>query len=358
MALLDMFDQQAITQVVRRNIEDESNANDGGEDRAFIGADLLPLTSVQSRVARVSISDVTPYWMGQFKAPDATPALMKVKPTLKEKVFELVLLEEMERFGGEEWIRLNSNDPMIARGAMYSLVERLRIMVRRNELLTEWMRWQALKGTLAVTYPDGGTLEIDYGLDPTHLPVATAAPGGVVWTNLVDADPLADLFAWSAIGAQDCGRYYTTVYLNTPTWRLIVYNEKIRSYLSALGRSIMLPTRDDLQALMREGTANFVINDSGYLAENATNHTLTKFLPDYRLLLTPGNTLFGNKIGDVADGQVLVGGDTGSAPAITQGFQTEIIANPFSKNVFRRAASARIPRIYFPEALLYANVNA
>lgn len=353
MALLDVFDQQAITSVVRRNIEEEANANDGGEDRAFIGADLLPLTSVQSRTARISIADVLPYGMGQFKAPDATPPLFKTKPTLKEKVFELVLLEEMERFGGEEWIRLNSNDPMIARGAMLSLVQRLRIMVHRNDLLTEFMRWEALKGQLTVVYPDGDPLTIDYGLDVTHKPTATTA-----WTDLVNADPLSDLFAWSAIGAKDCGRYYTDVYLNTVTWRLVVYNEKIRSYLSALGRSIMLPTRADLQALMREGTANFHINDSGYLADGATDHSLTKFLPDNRLLLTPGGTLFGNRIGDVADGQVLVGGDTGSAPAITQGFQTEVIANPFSKNVFRRAASARIPRIYFPEALLYATVGA
>jgi len=353
MALLDLFDQQAVTAVVRRNIEDEATANDGGEDRTFIGASIAPLTPVQSRTARVAVADVLPYGMGQFKAPDATPALMKPRPTLKEKIYELVLLEEMERFTGEEWIKLNSNDPLIARGALLDLVSRLRIMLHRNDLLTEWMRWQAFKGTLAVTYPDGGTLTIDYGIPLTHKPSATTA-----WTNHTTSDPIGDLFAWSAIGAQDAGRYYNTVYLNSVTWRHLVYNENVRGYLSALGRSIMLPTSSDLQALMREGTANFVINDSGYLDENATNHTLTKFLPDNRILLTPGNTLFGNRIADVADGQVLTGGDTGSAPAINQGYQTEIIANPFSKNVFRRAASARIPRIYFPEAFLYASVGA
>jgi hypothetical protein len=298
MALLDLFDQTAVTQVVRRNIEEEATSNDGGESREFIGEDIAPLVSVQSRVTRVARTDVEPYGMGQFKAYDATPPLFKPKPVVSENVYELVLLEEMERFGGEEWIKLNSNDPLIARGAMLSL-----------------------------------------------------------WTDLDDADPLADLFEWSAIGAQDAGRYYTTVYLNSVTWRNLVYNQTIRSYLSALGRSIMLPTSSDLQALMREGTANFVINDGGYVPEGATNHNLVKFIPDHRVLLTPGNTLFGNRIADVADGQVLVGGDTGSAPAITQGFQTEIIANPYSKNVFRRAASARIPRIYFPEAFLYATVG-
>jgi hypothetical protein len=355
MAMLDLFDQQALTEVIRRNIEEESNANDGGEDRAFIGADFAPLVSVASRTARISVADVEPYGMGQFKSPDATPPLFKPKPRYEEKLFELVELDEMERFVGTEWMQLNSSDPLIARGAVLSLIERMRIMLHRNDLLTEWMRWEAIKGVLSIDYPDGSTQVIDYGMDPSHQP---ALVGNEMWTDLVNSDPLGDLFAWSAIGATDAGRYYNTVHLNTVTWRLLVYNETIRSYLSALGRSIMLPTTSDMQALMREGTGNFVINDSGYLPDGATTHELTKFIPDNRVLLTPGNTLFGNKIMDVADGQVLVGGDTGTAPSIRQGYQTEIIANPFSKNVFRRAASARIPRIYFPEAFLYGSVGA
>lgn len=358
MAMLDLFDQQVLTTVVRRNIEEEAGLADGGEDRSFIGASFAPLVPIQSRSARIAIADVEPFGMGQFKSPDATPPLFKPKPQYREMLFELVLLEEMERFTGEEWIRLNSNDPMLARGAMLDLVTRLRIMVHRNDLLTEWMRWEAVKGTLTITYPDESvpgtpnTLTIDYGMSPSHQPTAT-----IPWTDTQNADPLGDLFAWSAIGATDVGRYYNTVYLNSVTWRSVVYNETIRSYLSALGRSIMLPTTADMQALMREGTGNFVINDGGYLPEGSSGHSLTKFIPDYRVLLTPGNTLFGNRIMDVADGQVLVGGDTGAAPSIRQGFQTEIIANPFSKNVFRRAASARIPRIYYPDAFLYAKVD-
>jgi len=355
MAMLDLFDQQALTEVIRRNIETESASDDGGEDRGFIGASFAPLVSVASRTARIAVADVEPYGMGQFKSPDATPPLFKPKPRYEEKLFELVELDEMERFTGTEWMQLNSSDPLIARGAILSLVERLRIMLHRNDLLTEWMRWEAVKGVLSIDYPDGSTQVIDYGMDPTHQPALTNPND--VWTNTQDSDPLGDLFAWSAIGATDAGRYYNTVYLNTVTWRLLVYNETIRSYLSALGRSIMLPTTTDMQALMREGTGNFIINDSGYLPDGATTHELTKFIPDNRVLLTPGNTLFGNRLMDVADGQVLVGGDTGQAPLIRQGYQTEIIANPFSKNVFRRAASARIPRIYFPEAFLYATVG-
>jgi len=353
MALLDLFDQIAVTTVVRRNIEIEANRDDGGEDRGFIGAGIAPLVPVQSRVTRIAVADVLPFGLGQFKAPDATPPLFKAKPKLEEKVIELVLLEEMERITGEEWIKLNSVDPLIARGAMLSLVDRLRIMTQRNDVLTEWMRWQAFKGVLTVTYPEGYAITVDYGLAGSHMPAAATA-----WTDLVNADPLQDLFAWSQIGSDDAGQYYRNVYLNTTTWRLVVYNEKVKSYLSALGRSIMLPTRTDIQALMREGTGNFVVNDGGYLPEGATQRKLTKFLPDNRLLMTTDNVLSGQRIADVADGQVLVGGGTGTAPDIRQGFQVEIIANPFSKNVFRRVATARIPRIYMPDAFAYASVGA
>lgn len=354
MSMEDIFEQQVITQLIRRNIEAEtqSNAVGGGENRAFFGQNIAPLVGVQSRVSRIRTQDVLPYGLGQFKAPDATPPLFKTKPQLKEFIIELVLLEEMERFTSEEWIKLNSSDASIARGARLSLVDRLTIMNSRNDRLTEFMRWQAFKGTLVVTYPDGGAITVDYGIPSTHFPTAA-----IPWTDTTNADPIADLYAWSQYGADDAGEYYSLIHMNSVTWRLFQFNGKIRNYLSALGRTVMLPTTADLQQLMRQGTANFEIIDAGFLPTNATNRRLTKYLPDNRLLLTTGYSLFGNPIADVADGQVLVGGDTGSAPAIQQGMQAEIISNPFSKNVFRRVASARIPRIYFPEAFLYATVG-
>lgn len=353
MALADLWDQEVLTEVVRRNIEDEANRNLPDQDRSFFGARIAPLNPVQTRVIRMRVSDVLPYSLGQFKAPDATPPLFKTKPVLREEVIELALLEEMERFTGEEWIKLNSSDDLISRGARIDLVTRLRIMQLRNDRLTEWMRWQAFKGSLVITYPDGGAISINYGIPGNHFVTA-----GTAWTDTTNADPVEDLYAWSALGADDAGAYFSIVHLNSTTWRLIVRNQKIRNYLSALGRSIMLPTTADLQQLMREGTSNFEIIDAGYLPDNATQRKLTKFLPDNRVLLTTTYVLNGERIADTPDGQVLVGGDTGSAPDIRQGMQSEIITNPFSKNVFRRQASARIVRLRIPEAFAYATVGS
>jgi len=362
MALGDFWDQQVLTFTVRRNIEMEANSSpgaaapayvgQGAENRAYYGANIAPLVTVQSRSSRIRITDVLPHGMGQFKARSATPPLMKTKPKSREEAIELVLLEEMERFDSEEWLSLNSGDERIARGAMLSLVDRLTIMAKRNATLTEWMRWEAFKGGFTVTFPDGSEETFDYDFDVSHTPTA-----GTAWTDHVNSDPVEDLFTWSIVGADDAGEYLKNVHLNSNTFRHVQLNEKIAGYLSSYGRSIMRPTVADINSLMRAGS-NWEVLDAGYLPEGATNRQLTKWLPDNRVLFTTGYTLFGQRIADVADGQVLVGGDSTSPPSIQQGAQSEIITNPFTKNVFRRYATARVPRLYFPEAFLYATVGA
>lgn len=351
--LEDFFDQIVLTKLVRRNIEEEANQNSGGENRSFFGSRLAPLTPVQARHIKVRIAGIDSYGLGQYKAPDATPPLTKAIPSLVERVYELVQLEEMERFTGEEWMLLNSNDEAISRGAMLSLTQRMTRLQNRNDRLTEKMRWDAFKGSLTCSYPDAGDLVVDYGFTNDQLPSA-----GTAWTDTVNSDPVADLRAWSAVGADLLGAYYSNVHLNTNTWYLITRNQKIRSYLSSLGRSIMLPTRADLQQLMREGTSNFEIVDSGYLPEGATTRALTKFLPDNRVLVTSEYVVNGQRIAEVPDGQVLIGGNTGEAPATRQGVQSEILVEPFSKNVFRRQASARMVVLNLPEAFLYAEVGS
>jgi len=358
----DFWDQQVLTFTVRRNIEAESQSSPGSPfapytgagtpSLAFYGSTIAPLVSVSARSSRYRFSDVNPYSLGQFKAKDATPPLWKAQPKVREEAIELVLLDEMERFGGEEWILLNSADPRIARGAVLSLVDRLTIMAARNNRLTEWMRWQSFKGGFSVTYPDLSVEVYDYAFQSTHLPTAATA-----WTDHVNSDPVADVFAWTQVGGDDVGQYYKNIHLNSNTFLHVQLNEKIAGYLSSYGRSIMRPTVADINSLMRAGTS-WIILDEGYLADNATSRRLTKLLPDNRVLMTTDYTLFGQRIADVADGQVLVGGDTGTPPTVQQGAQSEIIANPFSKNVFRRYASARIPRLYFPDAFLYATVGA
>lgn len=352
MALEDFFEQPVQTLLVNRHIERESQGLIGQHGTStFDGATIAPLVTVTADWVRLRITDVMPYGMGQFRAPNASPPLFKPRPVLREERMKLAYLDEMEPFDNEEWRTLKSNDDSIRRGARLSLIERAAIMQQRNDQLTEYMRWEAFKGVVNAPYPDGGTLTIDYGFDPTHFPVAA-----IPWSNVSLADPVADLNAWSVIGADDAGAYYTKTHINTTTWRWIQHNEKIKSYLSPLGRSLLVTRPADIQELL-DAEMQFVRVDSGFVPEGATNRRLTKFLPDARVLLTTEYILRGQRIADVADGQVTVSVPGSEEPVLRQGSQSEFLHNKFTKQVFYRRASARLPRIYFREAFLYATVG-
>lgn len=356
MPALDLWESsEALTTLVKRRKEDRSRQNDGDEQRGRIGDRIAPLVPVDDVVTRLRILDLPPAGLGQLKAPDATPALFKPKAAVSERVIELVLLEEMERFPVTEWQLLQSSDEEIAKRAKLNLVERLGIFVARNENLTEKLRWDAFKGgQLTLTYPTGDTLPIDYGFPAGHTPVA-----GTAWTDTTNADIIEDIYAWATVGANDAGRYYTKIHLNSNTWRLVIKNEKIKAYLSSLGRSILLPTEADVKTLLRSGEGTeFILNDAGYVPEAEAGYARTKFLPDNRVLFTTDYTIDGTRIADVADGLVAVNEPGQKEPVFKRGLQTEILVNEFSKNVFRRVASARIPRIHLPECFLYATVGA
>lgn len=352
MALEDFFDQAVQTVLVDRNIEREAQGLIGqGGTQDFDGANIAPLVSVTSQWIKLRITDVMPYGMGQLRAPNASPPLFKPKPVLREERLKLAYLDEMEPIDNEEWMKLRSNDESIRRGARLSLVDRGTILQRRNDQLTDYLRWESFKGIVNAPYPDGGTLTVDYGFDPSHFPVAA-----ISWSNLADADPVADLNAWAVIGADDAGAYFSRVHLNTTTWRSIQHNEQIKKYLSPLGRSLLIVRQSDIAELLDQDMT-FVRVDSGYVPEGATNRRLTKYLPDYRVLLTTPYVLRGQRIADVADGQVTVSVPGSEEPAIRQGSQSEFLHNKFTKQVFYRRASARLPRIYMREAFGYATVG-
>lgn len=351
MPLVDVWSQPVLTELIRRRFDETANV--GPENRQYYGAQIAPLVTVRGRVTKLRIAGVEAYGMGQFKAPNATPALApKIRPTLEERIIELALLEEMDRIEPEEWLKLNSNDESVRNGERLSLIDHGSIMQTRNERLTEWMRWEAFKGTLTITYPTGSTITVDYGIPGTHKPTA-ATP----FSDFANSDPIEVLNAWAAIGAADAGQYYNNIHWSFATQRNALRSDKMIAYLSAYGRPYMTATLDDLGALLAYGRPNFHLIDAGYRAEGATGYGMTKFLPDNKILMTTDYVVDGVRIADVADGQVLVGGGgANQTPDIRQGMQSEFITDPISKNVFLRQASARIPRVNLPENFLYGTV--
>lgn len=348
----DIFEQTVLTEVIRREWKAIREAAGGGETvGGFPGERILPLTSQNGRHVKIRVQDILPFGLAQFKAPHATPALWTPRPKLREEVIELVDIDEMHRIDPVQMLQLKSPDPNVLEEATLSLTQRGAALQERNELRTEWMRWEALKGTLVVNYPNAGSITVDYGIPAANFPTA-----GVLWSNTATADPIEDLWTLGAVALNSAGTYLSRFHLNSHTFRYIRRNEKVKDALSSYGRDVMLPTDADLRALLRE-TSQFDIIDAGYLPENAANYALTKFIADGKVFATTDNyTYAGRRLGDMADGWVLVSLPTQEDPVARQGMQSEILGNKMGKQTFLRQASARIPRLYAPEALAWMTV--
>lgn len=354
-APFDIWDQSVLTDLIVRPITTQF------EDQPRLGDVIAPVKSIQSRTARIRTYETKAFGVGQFKAPDATPALYKPDQVWGEKVIELLLLEEMERIGGEDWIKLNSSDEVVRRAAGVDLIDRGKILQLRNERLTEKMRWEAfLNGTLTVTYPSGQSQVLDYGYSATHKVTAST-----LWSDTTNADPISDIRTWSNVLGADSGYYGLNLHMSSETYDYLVRNTNIKSYLTATDRSMLIPTYEDIQTLLRDGTS-ITIYDNGYRAESVTTvanslssrglpDSLTRFLPVGKVLITTDYSIDGTNIADTLDGQVLTANSWNSL-AINQGPQSEVIVDHFSKNNFLRVASARVPRIIYPECFLVATV--
>ena len=358
-AFLDPFEQTVLTELIRREYDRIVAQAGGGENRQLFASRILPLKQQNGRHVRIRVREIFPFGLAQLKAPGATPALWTPKPMLREEVIEIVDIDEFSRIDPVKLLALKSPDPNVANDAIITIQELGAALQQRNDLRTEWMRWEALKGTLVLTFPahPGGanTITIDYGIPAAHFPVV-----GTAWSNVANADPIEDLWSLSAVTIPNSGIYLSDFHMTSENFRFIRRSTKVRDALSSYGRSVMLPTNNDLRDLLRDGTNQIHIVDSGYLPENATNKVLTKFIASDKVLATPeGYNYAGRPIGDVADGWVLVNNPNApnAEPIARQGMQSETISNPISKHTVLRQASARIPRLYAPEAIAWLDTQ-
>lgn len=341
----NVFDQAALTDLINKPLEARI------ETESTIGEQIAPLVPVQSREVKLQVREINPFGVGQYRAPGATPALMEATATLREEVIELALLDEMYRIKDEDFLALSSPDDNVRRKAGLSVVERGNILAIRNRRLTESLRWQAFSGSAVITYPNGSQVEVNYGLPAGHAPTASPA-----WDSTSTSDPIADIKAWQRLTAVATGEYGLRIHMGSDTWEYILQNDKLTDYLTGTDRPLMVPRRDDVLALLRDGT-EIVITDAGYRDEDVGTargiDSVTPYLPKGKVLITTPYTVEGERIADMPDGQVIV--STGyNQVDIRQGAQSEVLLEHMSKTHFLRYGSARIPRIRVPGAFVWA----
>jgi hypothetical protein len=357
----DIWDQSQLTRLIKRRI------TTGKENLPSLAEQIAPKVDVQARKVKYRISEVDAFGIGQLRAPDGNPKLYRSSMRYRDEYIELALPDEMERISEDTMLKLLSSDPLIKQSGGVEVVDRGNILAMRNYRRVEAMRWEAfLTGKVTNDMEDSGG-QIDFGFLAGHIVTA-----GTLWSDTANADIVAQVRGWQKVVADDIGAYATKIHMNGDTWELVYNNTKIRALLSTYGRSLLVPTKDEVTKLFREGS-EIIIYDGGYRAENSDrvggvatgayvagnlgrgDAALTKWLPYGKVLFTTEYVLDGVPIADTPNGQVMIATGYNSAEP-RQGPQAETILHPISKNTMLRYAGAAIPRILIPEAFFVATV--
>jgi hypothetical protein len=347
----DIMDQAALTDAIVGEVETEMEA------APFIGEQIAPMADTDSQYVSMRVQDFYATGIGQFRAPEASIPLMDITGREeREEVIEMAYLDEAHRISPRRWEILTQGGERLAAREARRLVEIGQILERRNERLTEWMRWQAFAGQLTIEYQQRDTaLVIDYPLPTGHKPTAAIA-----WTNLATADPVNDLKTWMQTASTDAGAPARRVHLNDEDTELIVNNAKLRTYFNVDPGQPFMPTLEDVLKLLPVGTTFVPVNE-GYRAEAVgaskalADHT--RYLPVGKVLITTDYTVNGLPIAETLNGPV----EIKSGPNDTQflpGPQSEVILK--GEGVYTRLlrqASRRMVRLRRPEAFLYGTVR-
>lgn len=350
----DIYDQAALTQVINEPVDTAL------EGAPRLGDQIAPLQNTESRMARMDVGRTYSFGIGQYKAPNAMPALIEMPVTeRREALVEMVQLEEMHRINSEQWQRLRSNDENVRRAEGLDIVDRGVILRRRMERLTEKMRWDVFTtGALTITYPRTNAQQfIDYGFLPGHKPVLA---GPALWTDTANSDPVADLEAWQQKVADDSGYMGLMIHLTSQDAKLILQNAKLKTYFNVPAGTPFRPTLQQVASLLADGTT-FVIYDAGWRpmmsGADRSEAAHTRYLPVGTVVVTTPYTIEGERIADTLNGQVDVSVAYNEAEP-TMGPANEVILNHLDKNRYLREAASRIVRLLHPECFLAARVRA
>jgi hypothetical protein len=348
----DIMDQATLTDAIVGPVETEM------ELLPFLGETIAPMVETDSQYVSMSVEDYYATGIGQFRAPEASIPLMDITGREeREEVIELAYLDEAHRISPRRWEILTQGGEKLAGREARRLIEIGQILERRNERLTEWMRWQAFSGQLTIEYQLRDTaLVIDYPFAAGHKPTAA-----INWTDLALSDPINDLKVWLKQVSTDAGSPGRIIHMSDEDIELLLTNQKLPAYFNVEPGQPFMPTLDDVLKLLPPGT-KFVPTNHAYRAESVgaskRRQDHTRFLPVGKVLITTDYAVQGyGAIAETLNGPV----EIKSGPNDTvflPGPQSEIILK--GEGVYTRLlrqASRRIVRLKVPEAFLYATVH-
>ena len=286
----DIMDQAALTDSIVGPVETEM------ETSPFIGEQIAPMQDTDSQYVSMRVEDLHAFGIGQFRAPEASIPLMDITGREeREEVIELAYLDEAHRISPRRWEILTQGGETLAAREARRLVEIGQILERRNERLSEWMRWGAFSGQLTIEYQQRDTaLVIDYPLPSGHKPDG----GGVVDGHRAQrsrqrSEDLADNGV-----SNDAGAPGRKIHISDDDIELIVTNQKLRNYFNVDVGQPFMPTLDDVLKLLPPGT-QFIPTNHAFRDETVgaskrpQDHT--RYLPVGNVLITTDYAIEGTQ---------------------------------------------------------------
>lgn len=318
----------------------------------YIGNSILPLEPVDSMevVYDVIKRDAK---LSPFVAIDAESGLAD-KADYARVLQELACVREKEVLNEADLLALREpGTPDMVAGGMEAtrraVAERhLRTtmdrMAARVNGRVEWMRWQALQGS--ITYDDNKVVfTVSMGLESTH----TSAPD-TLWSDTTNADPIADINDDIELIANDAGRSAARMYVGKNIPGYLSQNAKIRDLLKYNGIiESAISNRSVLQYLGTILGLEIVRYDASYVDSSGTTQ---QFLDADTFVLIPEMRQ--------PDGEVL--GDVMTGPAKANNYQTGLYGwikeeeDPWV--TFVGAGIHAFPRIYHPNWIIARRVAA
>lgn len=206
------------------------------------------------------------------------------------------------------------------------LADKTERLLRKAYRTMTKLSWDALSGTATINYKNGETASVDY-----EIPAAMKPTSGNAW-NASGADPISDLAAWfDLFTTQKTGYVVTGIAMNGVTFSNMIKNSTRLSNLFQMGGQNQVDAVNSMLPVNGRGVGitiedKYTVNTAG---------TVTKFIPDGKVIIMGGSSLGDTTVGKFVAGQhIYTDGDdmasTAFGPFLVKGNASR---NPISQEL-------------------------
>jgi hypothetical protein len=230
-----------------------------------------------------------------------------------------------------------------------------KVLLEDAAITREVMRAQ-LMTTGAISFASNGQeMSYDFGVPEANKISRT---GDNAWSASATADPIADIIAWQDQVQSATGVRPSNLLMNRFTFNLL---KKCATVKNALFYPVNGAARNvygdsAIKSLISEETGCTVyIYDKGYYPQGS--NSLTKFVPDYVVVLFPEGALGNFVFGTTPEEADLMSGSDAEVEIVDLGVALTTIKEKDPVNVMTKVSMIGVPTLEKPEEMVIASVG-